>query len=136
MPADDPKVTIIPPAIGWTIPWLKALGVAVIGAFVVGALDAAQLLLVGEGGLDPWTRDGLRHMVRAGLAAAIPIFTAYLLHSPRVRHEWSEEERAARRATLEAQGRLPAATAEATPPPPAAGGTRPPSHGGGAWGSE
>jgi hypothetical protein len=121
----DPKVTIIPPVVGRFIPWLQTLGVAAIGAFVAASLEVALSLLRGGGGPAPWTGEGLAHMGRTGLAAAIVVALAYLRQAPAgLRKEWSEEERAAHRAKLEAQGRLGAVSptevqtrGEGAPPP-------------------
>lgn len=108
MAENDPSATIIPPVVGRLIPWLQTLGVAAIGAFVAAALEVALSLLHGEGGPTPWTGEGLAHMGRTGLAAAIVVAMAYLRQAPAgLRKEWSEEQRAAQRTKLEAQGRLP-----------------------------
>ena len=103
--SDDPKPTIIPPSVGPLIPWLQTLGVAILGAFVAAAMQLALTMLTG--GQDPWTHEGVVQLVRAGAAAAIVVILAYLKQSPLARHEWSEDQRAAERTRLEAQGRLP-----------------------------
>lgn len=127
MLGDDP--TTDPPGVfsmfGRFIPWLQTLGIAVVGAFVVGALEVALALLTGGGGPDPWTIEGLRHLGRAGLAAAVVVAIAFLKQPPAgTRREWSEEERAAERARLQAQGRLlpPSTTGTGNTP---GGGTPP-----------
>jgi hypothetical protein len=94
--------------LGPTIPWLQTLGVAVVGAFVGAALEVALSLLNGGGGVDPWSPEGLAHMGRAGLAAAIVVALAYWKQPPAgTRTQWSEAARLAERVKLEAQGRLP-----------------------------
>lgn len=103
------KTSILPAELGPAVPWLKTMGVAVLGAFLVGALELGLDLLSGEAGARPplWSLEGLALMGKAGLGGALVVVLAYLKGSPLPRREWSEEERAAERARLEAQGRLP-----------------------------
>ena len=91
--------------LGPAIPWLKTAGVAVIGAFVAASLELALTML--SGGQDPWTREGLSHLGRAGLAAAIVVALAYVKRSPLPRKEWSQTQRQNERLKLAKQGRLP-----------------------------
>jgi hypothetical protein len=105
MSTEEKPPTIIPPSVGPLIPWLQTLGVAILGAFVAAALQLALTMITG--GQDPWTHDGVVQLVRAGAAAAIVVILAYLKQSPLARHQWSEDQRAAERDKLEAQGRLP-----------------------------
>src|SRR5687768_12530394 len=105
-PSAPPTAVAIPPAIGRLVPWLHTLGVAVLGAFVVGVLETGLAMLTGVGPT-LWSGEGLRHMVQAGIAAAVVIALAYVKQSPLGRYEWSEEQRAAERARLEGMGRLP-----------------------------
>lgn len=98
--------TVIPPALGPVIPWLQTLGVAALGAFLIAVLETGLAMLAGTGPA-PWSGEGLRHLVHAGAAAALVVAIAYVKQSPLVRKEWSEEQRQAERARLEAQGRLP-----------------------------
>lgn len=94
--------SILPRALGRFVPWLKVLAVGTAGAFFYAVGDRAVVMLSGGQEPDPWTRAGLAQLLRVGVLAAI----AYLMRSPRPRKEWSEEQRAAHKARLEAQGRV------------------------------
>jgi len=96
----------MPAAIGPLIPWLQTLGVAALGAFMVAVLETGLGMLTGSGPA-PWSGEGLRHLVHAGIAAAVVVAIAYVKQSPLGRFEWSDEQREAERAKREAQGRLP-----------------------------
>lgn len=102
-PVPDP---ILPPAVGPLIPWLQTAAFAVLGAFLIGALELALAMLTGATPGDPFTREGLAHVGRTGLGAALVVALAYLKRSPLPRREWSEDERAHERARLASQGRL------------------------------
>ncbi len=86
-------------ALGPAIPYLQALLVVIAVAIAQSALDSLLAWIP--------TLAQIPGPVRASLAAGVLAAIAYLKKSPLTREEWTPEERAAERAKLESQGRLP-----------------------------
>lgn len=103
----DPKTRVLE-VLGPSIPWLRTVAYTIVGAFVVGALELALTMLRAPAGTGPalFSYEALRHLLSAGLAASIVVVLALVRDSTLPRKEWSQAEREAARAKLEAQGRL------------------------------
>lgn len=95
----------LPGWLGPLVPWVKGLVAAAAGAAFGAAGDALVIML--ESGQSPFTPTGRAHIGHVALVTAVATVVAYVQRSPRPRKEWSEDQRAAHKAKLAAQNRLP-----------------------------